>query len=289
MNVSVNVVLISNPSALSDAICSQLGSRGRPFAQVSVDDLQAFDTALLRNSIVIDSDALVSFQLSDGVAEADHARLLDARRKVLQSCLAMDVPYVFLSDGRVFDGFTERQHEYVESDQKNAGSVAGKQLAEYESLVADVAGQGLVLRTGPLIAAQEGNFLGDCLVTMRGGSVLTLNDSVTSCPTPVSDLARVVSGIVDQLSCGASCRGVYHYNSSGSASAYEFAEVVCAFASQFVAPVADIAADDEGITWRPDAPVLSCNQILQDFGIKQLPWRAYLPRMVRAICEEVTK
>ena len=269
MNVSVNVVLIS----------SQLGSRGRPFAHVSVDDLQAFDTALLRNSIVIDSDALVSFQLSDGVAEADHARLLDARRKVLQSCLAMDVPYVFLSDGRVFDGFTERQHEYVESDQKNAGSVAGKQLAEYESLV----------RTGPLIAAQEGNFLGDCLVTMRGGSVLTLNDSVTSCPTPVSDLARVVSGIVDQLSCGASCRGVYHYNSSGSASAYEFAEVVCAFASQFVAPVADIAADDEGITWRPDAPVLSCNQILQDFGIKQLPWRAYLPRMVRAICEEVTK
>jgi dTDP-4-dehydrorhamnose reductase len=289
VNVSVNVVLISRSSALSDSIRNQLNLRERPLVILSSEDLPNFDTKLLRNAIVVDGDPLVCFQSSDGVTAALHEQSLVERRRLLQACREMDAPYVFLSDGRVFDASTGSDHERREDEDAVASSLAGKQLAEFERLVLGVAGQGLVLRTGPLIAAQEGNFLGDCLAAMRDGNVLSLNDSLMGCPTPVSDLARVVSGMLDQLSCGAPCRGVYHYNSSGAASAYEFAEVVCAFASQFVAPVADIAAADTGITWVPQVPVLSCDQLLQDFGIKQLPWRAYLPRMVRAICEGVSK
>ncbi|WP_159240983.1 sugar nucleotide-binding protein [Zhongshania aliphaticivorans] len=285
----MNVVLISRSSALSDSIRNQLHLRERPLVILSNEDLPSFDTTLLRNAIVVDGDALVCFQSCDGVEPELHEQLLGERRRLLQACREMDTPYIFLSDGRVFDANTEQLHDCSEDEDTAAFSLAGKQLAEFERLVIGVAGQGLVLRTGPLIAAQEGNFLGDCLVTMRDGNVLTLNDALMGCPTPVSDLARVVSGMLDQLSCGAPCRGIYHYNSSGAASAYEFAEVVCAFASQFVAPVADIAAADAGITWIPKVPVLSCDQLLQDFGIKQLPWRAYLPRMVRAICEGVSK
>lgn len=256
---------------------------------IDVDNLHTFDTALLRDAIVIDADVLARCQLIDGVSDECHARRLTARESLLQSCRALKVPYLFLSDGRVFDGIAEQSHDYLEADDIAPASLAGKQFAEFEHLVMGVAGQGVILRTGPLIAEEEGNFLGDCLVTMREGKVLGLNDSLMSCPTPVADLARVVSGMVDQLSCGAPCCGVYHYNSSGVASAYEFAEVVCAFASQFVAPVADIAVDDAGVTWAPNVPVLSCGKVLQHFGVKQLPWRAYLPRMVRAVCEGVSK
>lgn len=289
MNISVNVVLISPPGPLSEAIRNQLAMRERALVTIDADDLYTVDTALLRDAIVIDADVLAYCQLIDGVSDECHTRRLAARESLLQSCRALEVPYLFLSDGRVFDGIAEQPHDYLEADDIVPASSAGKQFAEFESLVMSVAEQGVILRTGPLIAEEEGNFLGDCLVTMREGSVLALNDSLMSCPTPVADLARVVSGMVDQLSCGAPCRGVYHYNSSGVASAYEFAEVVCAFASQFVAPVADIAVDDAGVTWTPSVPVLSCGKVLQDFGIKQLPWRAYLPRMVRAVCEGVSK
>lgn len=285
----MNVVLISPPGPLSDAIRSQLALRERSLVAIAIDDLHALDRALLRDAIVIDADVLACFQASDGGSDESHTQRLAARKSLLQSCRALEVPYLFLSDGRVFDGISEQSHDYLETDDVAAVSSAGKQFAEFERLVSSVAGQGVILRTGPLIATEEGNFLGDCLVTMREGKVLALNDSLMSCPTPVADLARVVSGMVDQLSCGAPCRGVYHYNSSGVASAYEFAEVVYAFASQFVAPVADIAVEGTGITWAPRVPVLSCDQILQDFGIKQLPWRAYLPRMVRAVCEGASK
>lgn len=288
MNVSVNVVLVSRPGSLSEAIRSQLSTRERPLIVLSMDDVSAFDTTLLRDAIVVDGDALAYLQCHDGFADEYHQQMLILRRRLLQACRVMDVPYVFLSDGRVFDGIAEHA-DCLEQDDIATASVAGRQLAECERLVTGVAGQGVILRTGPLIAAQEGNFLGDCLGAMREGKVLALNDTLMSCPTPVSDLARVVSGMIDQLSCGAPCRGVYHYSSSGAASAYEFAEVVCAFASQFVAPVADIAADDNGLTWMPSVPVLACDALLQDFGIKQLPWRAYLPRMVRAVCEGGSK
>jgi dTDP-4-dehydrorhamnose reductase len=289
VNVSVNVVLISPSGPLSEAIRNQLALRERSLVAIDLDDLHTFDAALLRDSIVIDADVLACCQLIDGVSDECHTRRLAARESLLQSCRALEVPYLLLSDGRVFDGITEQSHDYLEADDITAASSAGKQFAEFEHLVMSVAGRGVVLRTGPLITEEEGNFLGGCLVTMREGKVLTLNDSLMSCPTPVADLARVVSGMVDQLCCGAPCRGVYHYNSSGVASAYEFAEVVSAFASQFVAPVADIALEDAGVTWTPRVPVLSCGKILQDFGIKQLPWRAYLPHMVRAVCEGVSK
>jgi dTDP-4-dehydrorhamnose reductase len=289
VNFSVNVVLVSRPSPLNDAIGSQLTQRERPLVVMSMDDVQTMDVKILRDAIVIDGDALAYLQCHNGFADDVHAQMLVRRRSLLQTCLAHDVPYLFLSDGRVFDGCLAHTGDCAEHDDIEPASLEGKQLAEYERLVMADAGQGVVLRTGPLIASREGNFLGDCLATMREGKVLALNDALMSCPTPVSDFARVISGIVDQLSCGAPCRGAYHYCSSGSASAYEFAEVVCAFASQFVTPVADIAADEAGVTWQPSVPALSCNQILQDFGIKQLPWRAYLPRMVRAVCEGGSK
>ncbi|CAA0111831.1 dTDP-4-dehydrorhamnose reductase [Zhongshania aliphaticivorans] len=289
MNAFVNVVLISPSSSLSDAICNQLHLRLRPFIAISPDDLPSLDASLLVEAIVVDCQALVEFQGADGIAENKHAQMLERREVLLQFCQEACVPYILLSDGRVFDGFDAPHNGCVENDGVTAASLAGRQLAELEVLLTEFSGQGIVLRTGPLIAVEEGGFISDCLVTVRGGKVLPLNDAILSCPTPVSDLARVVSAMVDQLSCGALCRGVYHYNSSGSTSAYEFAEVVCAFASQFVAPVAEITADDDGIGWVPSVPVLSCDKILQDFGVKQLPWRAYLPRMVRAICEGASK
>lgn len=289
VNFSVNVVLISRPGSLNDAISSQLTLRERPLVILSMDDIPTLDVKMLRDAIVVDGDALAYLQRHDGFSEDVHAQMLTWRRDILQACVAHDIPYLFLSDGRVFDGCLAHTGDCVEHDDIEPASVAGKQLAEYERLVSGFTGQGVVLRTGPLIATQDGNFLSDCLATMREGKVLTLNDTLMACPTPVSDFARVISGLIDQLCCGAPCRGTYHYSSSGSASAYEFAEVVCAFASQFVTPVADIEADDAGVTWRPSVPILSCNKILQDFGVKQLPWRAYLPRMVRAMCEGESK
>jgi len=284
----VNVVVISRSSALSTALLSQFASRSRASIALPVDDLHALGVDQLRGAMVVDADALVFLQRKDSHAAAEQQRLLALRQDFKARCDALAVPYLLLSDGRLF-GAAAEEVEYAEGDELAPIDAAGFQLAELEQVLCAAGEQGMVLRTGPLIAVQGGNFLGDCLATMRGGKVLRLNDTRMTCPTPVADLARVISGLVDQISCGTPCRGVYHYASSGTASAYEFAEVVCAFASQFVAPIADIEVDDSGEGWRPAVPVLSCDRILQDFGIKRLPWRAYLPRMIKSVCEEAAK
>ncbi|WP_373084742.1 sugar nucleotide-binding protein [Zhongshania sp.] len=286
----MNVIVISRPGALLTALLGQFASRGRATINVSFDELAGLGDDLLRGALVIDADALCYLQRNSGFVDAEHQRLLALREEFLARCRQWRVPYLLLSDGRVFGAVAEGGAELCESDMANASCVAGAQFAAVEqALLADVTQQGLVLRTGPLIAAQGGNFLGDCLATMRGDAALCLNDSRVVYPTPVADLARVVSGLVDQISCGAPTRGIYHYNSSGAATAYEFAEVVCAFASQFVVPMASLEVGEDGESWVPEVPALSCDLILQNFGIKRLPWRAYLPRMIKAVCEETSK
>ena len=286
---SVNVIVISLPNALSVSLHSQFVSRGRASINVPIAELAELDDNLLRGALIIDADALCFLQRNTEYADADHQRLLAMRQTFLSRCRALDVPYILLSDGRVLGVTGDAQGENLEEEKLAPMCAAGRQLAALEySLVAN-GGQGMVLRTGPLIAVQDDNFLSDCLATMRGGKVLRLNDSGLAYPTPVTDLARVISGLVDQISCGTPCRGVYHYCSSGAASAYEFAEVACAFASQFVAPLGDLEVDDNGSGWRPEVPNLSCERILQDFGIKRLPWRGYLPRMIKTVCEEKSK
>ena len=285
----MNVIVISRPGALVTALLSQFAVRGRASINVSFDELAGFGDELLRGALVIDTDALSFLQRNVAFAHAEHERLLGLRQVFLSRCRTLGVPYLLLSDGRVFGELDNTGTAFFEADKPEAKCIAGAQFAAVENALVASEVSGLVLRTGPLIAVQEGNFLCDCLLTMRGGETLRLNDAQVSYPTPVADLARVVSGLVDQISCGAACGGVYHYCSSGGASAYEFAEVVCAFASQFVAPMAGLEVDEEGETWCPEVPELSCERILQDFGIKRLPWRADLPRMIKTVCEETSK
>jgi dTDP-4-dehydrorhamnose reductase len=287
--ISVNVVLISpSDSAFSIALNSQLKSRQRSLRVIDRAGLADLDDKHLREAIVVDADAVLILQRDCRTALSAIESSLEQRQAFRARCESLSVPYLFLSDGRVFASDVEND-SFDESDAITANTVPGIFLAELEKRLCENGGSAMILRTGPLIASRGASFLNDCLATMRGSRVLSLNDKLISCPTPVADLARVISGIIDQIACGVACRGVYHYCSSGRASAFEFAEVVCAFASQFVTPMADIADLDSGHRWQPNVPELGCEQILQDFGIKQLPWRAYLPRMIKTACEEAGK
>jgi dTDP-4-dehydrorhamnose reductase len=285
----VNVIVITPPSGLSVALHSQFSARGRASINVAVDDLSGLSDDLLIGALVVDADALCFLQRNSAYSDDEFQDLLSLRQAFWDRCRQFNVPTILLSDGRVFGVGNRVNSESHEADVPAPACLAGEQLATLERAMLAHIEQIMVLRTGPLIAVQAGSFLSDCLATMRGGEVLRLNDTRISYPTPVADLARVVSGLVDQISCGAPCSGIYHYCSSGAASAYEFAEVACAFASQFVAPMAGLEVDEDSLAWCPDAPAISCERILQDFGIKRLPWRAYLPRMIKTVCEETTK
>lgn len=273
---AVSVLLLCEDLALGQALQLQLSSRGREIQQLEPAALLA-EPALADGRIVINALLAPGKPLSLSFVEMQQ-HLLEALAPRLRS-------YLVLSDARVLGG-VESSVAAAENVIPDPVDEDARQLALLEEQLLASPAQTLILRAGPLIATEGDNFLANFIRALKAGQAVTLDDEMQSAPTPVGDLARVISAMIDQLSCGASCQGIYHYQSSGPSSAYAFAEVAYAHAGQYLAVLPDIASDSQGWLWPPHSRVLRCERILRNFGIKQLAWRSWLPKMIKTLCED---
>lgn len=279
----MKAVLIASNSQLKQVLTRQFRERGRVCEVVAPKELAAAGAERFRDGIVIEASTLESLQTGRAVEITP-----DDRLRLLDLCAGLGVPLILLSDGRVFDG-SEAPLNHRESEAPHPASVAGGQLSALEAQLAARLERHVILRSGALFSEVGENCLTRIVAAIQAGERLTLSNSLKACPTHAADLARVVSAMVDQYSCDAQCWGAYHYNSSGYVTAFEFAEIVYAHLSQH----ADLAgaeprliADEAGAKLNPPVPVLRCDRILQHFGIKQLPWRSFLPGTLDTLCEE---
>ncbi len=226
--------------------------------------------------LVIDCLGVDGNPVSPWLADAAFAQLIER-------CNANGWVWLLLSDSRVFPATLKRR--FAETDAPAPGTAAGQRLLTRETFIAGAVARHIVLRVGPLIASDGDNLLTRLLTRLRLGGLVTLPEAQRFCPTPVVDIARVIAAMHDQLDCGASCWGTFHYESADPASGYEFAEVVLAAATQYwsmeegplqlrSAP-ADSAADVY--------PLLNCQRIRDTFGIQQLPWRKAIPSLLKQI------
>lgn len=261
---------------------NQFQARGAPFHCVTpaqlMDDMPTQLAAQADSTLVLDlaSQALIEQGRAERFPEAAFAQLASA-------CREREWPLLLLSDSRVFAGAPK--HRYRETEAPAPSSEAGAQLLRRENALVEFLPWHLILRCGPLIAAGGDNPLIRLVRQLRQGGEVTWAGEPRFCPTPVVDLARVLSGMRDQLDCAASCWGVYHYNSSDPASPYEFAEATLAAAGQYW----DMSRECvrlEMVSAQPDKPlfpVLSCTRIRDTFGIQQLPWRKAMPELMKQI------
>lgn len=230
-----------------------------------------------------DGPALIVDCLGENGNPCESRLTSDVLAQLIEHCNEREWIWLLLSDSRIFPGSNKKR--FVETDAPAPTTAAGRQLLARETFIADTIERHLILRVGPVIASQGDNLLMRLLARMRVGGLMTLPDAQRFCPTPVADITRVISAIHDQLDCGASPWGVYHYESADPANGYEFAEVVLAAATQYwsmnegdvqlrSAP-ADSAADVY--------PLLNCQRIRDTFGIQQLPWRRAIPSLLKQI------
>lgn len=285
----MNITLIANNSALTSALVSQLHSSGYSVLVVNPGEMVNLNSKILSDSILLDMGSFSQLQKA-AYGDKDFVFNLEARKTLIELCDSLATPYIWLGDAQVFV-HDEHKVSYHEADECLADSFAAVQLRAFERLVLQ-ADRALVLRTGSIVAAAGDNFLTACATALQQGRQLDLDSSRQLTTTPVVDLARVLSAMIDQLRCDAQCRGVYHYNSTGLTTAYELAEKVYAVASQIVnLPAQDsvIVSTAKAEQWQPDMPILSCDRLLQNFGIRQLPWHTYLPKMIKTLCEEQVK
>jgi dTDP-4-dehydrorhamnose reductase len=269
------------------ALERQLQWRGQAFACIAPAQLASGRKDPLAESgadgsgvVVVDtaSQELISSGRLRGFSAAAFQRLVD-------NCRQRQLPLLMISDSRVFAGAAKQR--YRESDATAPVVPAGVQLLQREQYLAQQLEHHVILRTGPLIATTGDNLLTQLVQSFRRGGPLAVATEPRFCPTPVADLARVISGIIDQLNCAAPCWGVYHYHSSDAASVYEFAEATLASAAQYW-DMGGGKVQLQGVVMEPPGgvyPLLNCQRIRDTFGIQQLPWRRAIPQLLKDIYE----
>ncbi|WP_157976638.1 sugar nucleotide-binding protein [Parahaliea mediterranea] len=279
----MRVLLIGSDTSLGYALEQQLSRAGRHelesigFAASRWRSERHAKKAVRRSR----PDVVVDARLQGAVDSGEQLFDLDVERChwLAKACQRNGAIYLMLSSARVFAG--EQERPYTEQDVPDSGETIGKMLQRGEELIAQTCERHLLLRLGPVFSHRGRNVMTHMLGQLMQGGTLTLDNSLRGCPVPSQDAARVVAGVLDQLSAGASSWGAFHYASSDATHCYEFAEVLLAAASQFseFGPQAVTLREQEaGHTL---SRRLDCNRLRNTFAIKQVPWRGFVADAVK--------
>ncbi len=225
--------------------------------------------------LLLDTRLVTSLDGGEVIAEIDGERC----HWLAKACQRDGRIYCYLSSYRLFSGDIDRL--YSEEDYPDSGDTAGKLLHDAENRVREACEQHLVLRLGPVFSHLSPNWLPSMMERMRIGGRLELNRSLAGNPVAAPDAARVIAGVVDQVSAGAEDWGIYHYCSTDSATAYELAEAVLASASQYHdmqdVILEQVPSSDPNLSLNR---ALDCRKIRNTFAIKQQPWREFVADIV---------
>ncbi|MGB0965606.1 MAG: SDR family oxidoreductase [Litorivicinus sp.] len=222
---------------------------------------------------------------AESEGDAAHRLLVEGPANLAMACRANNAILIHLSSEYVFDG---SDGPYSEGDPTAPLSLFGHYCREGELEVERILSRHIVLRVGLVFSADPRRFVWTTLQTIRAHKERRMVSDEIGTPTSIDDLGRVLVAMIKQLDLGSEAFGIYHYGGGGSASWFEMGELIYAQASQREDLPADLlqpVRGDEvpGRAPRPQDVRLNCDRLLQNFGIKRLPWRSQMIQCVDQI------
>lgn len=200
---------------------------------------------------------------------------------------------MMISSSQVFSG--EIDHSYEEDDTPDSQDKYGQRLAEIEQIF--LANENnIVLRSGwlfgdegKIVNDQSNNFVKDIITAAKTGETKQYKADCLGCPTPISDLIRVMLSVIKQRHYGAKNTGIYHYCCAEEVSWLSYAKAVLSIASQYDSKIDNVelhnefseASDNEEVEALRQS--LSCRKIFNHFGVKQRPWRSNLKNLIKGL------
>ncbi len=233
-----------------------------------------------RPDLVVDLRVQGALDSTEQLLEQDVERC-EWLAKAARRC---DAVYFLVSSARIFSGRQERP--YPEALEGCGEDGIAEMLRRSEQIIRGRCERHVILRLGPVFSSHGANPLTRILDLLLAGETLALDKGTRSYPVSSKDGARVISGMLDQLSTGAEAWGNFHYCSSDGSNCYEFAEVLLACASQFREFEALEITLEEREAGQLLTRRLACERLLDTFAIKQVPWRGFVAATVRAFFDE---
>jgi dTDP-4-dehydrorhamnose reductase len=256
-------------------LLEQLRATSLQVSPLLVSNTASVDLAALESWIPADTDLIVNaLWLADPEAAKEHPD--DAKRAALSLPLALgefardhNIAMLQLSTCYIFDG--RKQTAYIASNPGQPVNQLGIWQWECEQGLRGLLTRHIILRTGWSL----GRFIRKVQASTAAGIRLSLPGRCVGQPLAVTDLARVMRAIIQQLDCGAEVWGTYQYAGSEGISLYELGLAIAGLPGI----PEDLHLVDEVSGWSQLEPVntrLVCTKIRNTFGIKQVPWRVGL-------------
>jgi dTDP-4-dehydrorhamnose reductase len=223
------VLITGGQSMLAGYLARTYGDLARRFTRTQLDigDPDAFSRELERNEyrLVINTA---------GYAGSDRRRLFDVNAsfpaEIAGICAEKNIPFVFLSTGRVFDG--NKGEAYIEMDGPNPLDDYGLSKYVGEKLIENGFGSKkyYIFRLAQLLGIRHRNSeaqgVNSLIERALAGQSVSVADDIISTPAYAADIA----GMIKDLTENGLPPGLYHVTTRGSASLYD---LVCLINEQF--------------------------------------------------------
>ncbi|MFS1524571.1 sugar nucleotide-binding protein [Microbulbifer sp. 2304DJ12-6] len=265
------VAVITAGNEIDGALQKRLQRAGLRIQLLAPSELEQ----LRPGSIVINASACADAQ---GMPEA-----LQVARLLAQTLCAH---VIHLSSYQVFGGGEPRR--YDEDDAADPRARCGQQWLSCERALGALDNL-TILRFGWVVDSSRDALLGRILRSFVAGEPIALDGCNSGNPVTALDLARVVVAVSQQLASGACASGIYHYGSSDSCTAMEFALEVVERARSFYDEerLVQLNPLEDSGERRDRSVVLACGKLRDVFGIQQHSWRQGLTRQVELWLERL--
>lgn len=291
----MRVLVLGKTGQIGHELCKLLDSKGIAYDAPDRSELNICDPAQLQTSltryqptIVINAAAYNNPVMAENEPSRCFAVNRDAVAELADQCNRMNIILIHASSYRVFDG--EKQEAYTEKDPTNPIGVLGTSRLQAEQQIRERCPKHIILRLSWVISDRRPNLLRRQVEQMVNNKEVYVTPDQLGCPTPASDVARVLVAVLQQVGCGAEVWGTYHYCASEPVSESGFAEIVIAEASkywQLKVRKLIMAKMDSREGFKPPAnATFECTRILNTFGVHVRPWRNALSDIIRHHYEE---
>src|SRR5580658_10018184 len=238
-------------------------------------------------SAIVNAAAYTAVDKAETDLESAWAINATAPGVIAEEAKRLGSPLVHYSTDYVYDG--SKLGAWVETDKPNPLNVYGKSKLAGDEAIEAVGGDYLILRTSWVYGARGANFLLTMMRLAKERSELRVVDDQTGSPTTSECIAQATADILAQVITPgrglAGRSGVYHLTSSGATTWFGFAKEF--LSRQAICPkLTPIPASEYPLpAVRPVNSVLSCDRIVETFGIRMPSWELALDLVLETLAE----
>jgi dTDP-4-dehydrorhamnose reductase len=241
----------------------------------------------LAPSGVINAAAYTQVDLAE--TEEDSAFAINAlsAEQVARACEKLQIPLIHVSTDYVFDG--QNLGPYKEDSEVSPINAYGRTKSDGERRILALKSQASILRTSWVFSRFGTNFVKKMRLLAESQDVVSVVDDQFGRPTYARDLAKACLTLNKEMSNQDSCRGIFHFANSGTAT---------------WADLADAVFDDFGIRYgrrpvlrrittseyptpakRPERSVLDTS-LIERMGVTIEPWQNGLRHCLKCLADE---